>query len=50
MVGPVVDIQLKNELNGLDVSADFNGFDFGIIAGAGVEFARIGSRFAVTWE
>ena len=40
MVGPVVDIQLKNELNGVDVSDQFNGFDIGIIFGGGVEVAR----------
>jgi len=40
MVGPVFDIQLKNELNGVDVSDQFNGFDFGILFGGGIEVAR----------
>jgi len=40
LVGPVFDIQLKNELDGVDVSEQFNGFDFGIMFGGGIEVAR----------
>ena len=42
MVGPVVDIQLKGELDGVDIKDQFNGYDVGIVYGVGVKIARIG--------
>ncbi len=49
MVGPVVDIQLKSTLNDFDIKDNFNGFDFGIIGGVGVEVARIGIEARMNW-
>jgi hypothetical protein len=40
LVGPVFSINLKEELNDLDISDDFNGADFGIMGGAGFEILR----------
>lgn len=41
LVGPVFSINLKQELNGIDVSEDFNGADIGVMVGGGVEFFRL---------
>lgn len=49
MVGPVIDIQLKSKLSDFDVKDNFNGFDFGIIGGVGVEVARIGIEGRMNW-
>ena len=49
LVGPVVDIQLKSELNSIDVKKQFNGFDLGIMAGGGIEVARIGVEVRGNW-
>jgi hypothetical protein len=49
LFGPVVDIQLKGTLNGLDIKDQFNGYDFGVIGGVGVEAARIGVEVRGNW-
>lgn len=49
ILGPVFSINLKQELDGLDISDDFNGADIGIMAGAGVEFFRIGVEGRGNW-
>ena len=49
LIGPVVDIQLKGEIDGVDVKDQFNGFDIGIMGGVGVEIARIGVEFRGNW-
>lgn len=41
LVGPVFTINLKQKLNGIDVSEGFNGADFGLMIGGGVEIFRI---------
>jgi hypothetical protein len=41
IVGPVFTINLKQQLNGIDVSEDFNGADFGLMLGGGVEILRL---------
>lgn len=38
--GPVFDILLKSQQNGLDVKANYESLDLGILAGAGVEVSR----------
>jgi hypothetical protein len=40
LVGPAFDIKLKSELNGLDLGDQYQGVDFGIIGGAGIEITR----------
>jgi hypothetical protein len=40
IAGPAFDINLKAELNGLDVKSQYEGLDLGVIAGAGVEITR----------
>jgi hypothetical protein len=40
LVGPAFDINLKADLNGLDVKSQYQGLDLGLIAGAGVEITR----------
>jgi preprotein translocase subunit SecG len=49
LFGPVVDIQLKGSLDGLDVKDQFNGFDLGAIGGVGVEAARVGLEARGNW-
>ena len=40
LVGPSFDINLKSELNSLDVKSQYESLDLGIIGGAGVEISR----------
>jgi hypothetical protein len=49
LFGPVVDIQLKGELDGVDIKDQFNGFDVGLLGGVGVEFMRIGIEARGNW-
>lgn len=49
IAGPVIDIQLKGELDGVDVKDQFNGFDLGILAGGGIEVARLGFEVRGNW-
>jgi hypothetical protein len=49
LFGPVVDIQLKADLNGFDVKDQFNGFDVGVIGGVGFEAARVGVEVRGNW-
>jgi hypothetical protein len=47
--GPVFDIKLKAEVDDLDLSDEYEGFDVGVMAGAGFEFARIGVEVRGNW-
>lgn len=49
LVGPVFTLNLKQTLDDLDISEDFNGADVGIMAGGGVEFFRIGVEARGNW-
>jgi len=49
IIGPVFTINLKQEFDDLDVSDDFNGADIGVMAGAGIEFFRIGVEARGNW-
>ena len=49
LAGPVFDINLKGELDGFDVKDQFKGLDIGIIAGVGIEIARIGIEGRMNW-
>ena len=49
LAGPVFDIHLKGELDGFDVKDQFKGLDIGIIAGVGLEIARIGFEGRMNW-
>jgi hypothetical protein len=49
IAGPSFTINLKQELDGLDISDDFAGADIGVIGGVGVEFYRIGLEGRVNW-
>jgi len=40
LVGPVFDINLKADVNGVDVKSAYESLDFGILGGAGVEITR----------
>jgi hypothetical protein len=47
--GPVVDILLKGDLDGLDVKDQFNGYDAGVLGGVGFEVLRIGAELRGNW-
>lgn len=49
IIGGFVDILLKGELDGVNVKEQFNGFDMGIVAGAGFEAARLGIELRGNW-
>ncbi len=49
LVGPVIDIKLKGTENGEDVGDFYNGFDIGVMAGAGVEVNRAGFEVRGNW-
>lgn len=49
IAGPSFTINLKQELDGLDISDDFAGADIGVIGGLGVEFFRFGLEGRVNW-
>jgi hypothetical protein len=49
LFGPVVDIQLKGTLDGLDVTNQFQGYDVGLIGGIGLEAARLGVEVRGNW-
>lgn len=47
--GPVADILLKSELNGVDVKSGYESLDLGVIGGAGVEISRVIVEARVNW-
>lgn len=49
VLGPVVSINLKQSINDVDVSDNFNGADIGLIGGLGIEFFRIGIEGRGNW-
>jgi hypothetical protein len=49
LVGPVFSVNLKQKLNDVDVSDNFNGADVGVMAGAGIEAYRIGAEVRGNW-
>ena len=50
LVGPVFDIQVKNELEGVDSPDDvYEGLDIGLMAGVGFEVVRIGIEGRYSW-
>lgn len=49
LVGPAFDINLKSELNGLDVKSQYQSLDLGIIGGAGVEITRFLVEARYNW-
>jgi hypothetical protein len=49
LVGPAFDINLKSELNGLDVKSQYEGLDLGIIGGAGFEITRFILEVRYNW-
>jgi hypothetical protein len=49
LVGPVFTINLKQTLDDVDVSDNFNGADIGIMGGAGIEIYRFGIEGRGNW-
>jgi hypothetical protein len=49
LVGPAFDINLKSELNGLDVKSQYESLDLGIIGGAGFEITRFILEVRYNW-
>jgi outer membrane protein with beta-barrel domain len=49
LAGPVVDILLKGDLDGVDVKSQFNGYDAGVLGGLGFEVVRIGVEGRGNW-
>jgi hypothetical protein len=50
LFGTVIDIKLKTAINGIKNPTDnFNGYDFGLMGGLGVEWARIGVEARGNW-
>jgi hypothetical protein len=49
LFGPVVDIKLKSAINGVKIDEQFSGYDFGVMGGVGVEWARIGVEVRGNW-
>jgi hypothetical protein len=49
LVGPVFSINLKQTLDDVDVSDNFNGADIGIMGGAGIEIYRFGIEGRGNW-
>jgi len=49
IVGPVFTINLKQKLDGIDVSDNFNGADIGIMAGGGFEILRFAVEVRGNW-
>jgi len=49
IVGPAFDVKLKSELNGIDIGEQYEGLDFGVIAGAGVEITRFLIEARYNW-
>ena len=43
------DVKLKSELNGIDIGEQYEGLDFGVIAGAGVEITRFLIEARYNW-
>jgi Outer membrane protein beta-barrel domain len=49
LVGPVFTLNLKQKLNGVDVSDNFNGADIGLMVGGGFEIVRIAAEVRGNW-
>lgn len=49
IAGPVADILLKADLNGVDVKKNYESLDLGIIAGGGVEVSRVLVEARLNW-
>jgi hypothetical protein len=49
VAGPVFSVNLKKELNGVDLGDGFKGGDVGVMAGAGIEAYRIGVEGRGNW-
>jgi len=49
IAGPVADILLKADLNGVDVKKNYESLDLGIIAGGGVEVSRFLVEARMNW-
>ena len=49
LAGPVFDINLKAEQDGVDVSDDYEKFDIGVLAGGGLEISRIILEARYNW-
>jgi len=49
IVGPVFTINLKQKLDDVDISEDFNGADIGLIAGGGFEILRFAVEVRGNW-
>ena len=47
--GPVADILLKSQLNGIDMKSSYESLDLGIIGGAGVEISRFLVEARMNW-
>ena len=41
IVGPAFDVRLTSEVDGIDIDDDIEGFDVGLVVGAGVEVSRL---------
>ena len=49
IAGPVADILLKADLNGVDVKKNYESLDLGIIAGGGLEVSRFLVEARLNW-
>ncbi len=49
IVGPVADILLKADLDGIDVKKNYESLDLGVIAGGGVEVSRFLVEARMNW-
>jgi hypothetical protein len=49
VIGPVFTINLKQKLDDVDISDDFNGADIGLIAGGGFEILRFAVEVRGNW-
>ncbi len=49
IAGPVFDVRLKATLDGVDFTDDYEPFDVGVLAGAGVEARRLGFEVRGNW-
>ena len=49
LVGPVFDINLKAEQDGVDVSDDYEKLDIGILGGGGIEISRVLLEARYNW-
>jgi hypothetical protein len=49
IAGPAFDVNLRSELNGVDVGEQYEGLDLGLIGGAGVEITRFLVEARYNW-